>query len=384
MPARGRAPAIVARRAVLPLWIAVVSTLLPGCGAEPPPIGVLLPKSAVWGREAEQGLRLAYDELPEEGRPVLREADSGGTTQGAIDGFQMLVRSGATVVLGPFSTDTCIGTGVVADDLRVPFVSPSATAAVVTRDSDYALRVCYSDDEVARGLAAFATEDLELTRVALLVDLSRTYALGLAECFTDELARRHGRIVAEIGFWPDDEDLGDTLDRLVAVVDPETPKDEASVQAVFVAGFGRDIVPMLRGATDKRVEALVLLGADGWNGAELRQLIPGRVAAAYHTSHFSIEEQDPAVARFDAAYRARYGEAPSDMAALVYDAARVIFSVYDPRADGVMLRTRLRSVRRFGGVTGEIDLDFSGEPVGKSIVLEQIHDPGQPGFVRRL
>ena len=361
---------------------------LPGCGAEPPPVGVLLPLSddamSLWGHQAERGLRLAHEQIPEGERPPLLIEDSKGHERGAILGFEALVAAGSNVVIGPFSTDTCIGTGAVADNERVPFVSPSATGEVVTHESAYALRVCYSDDEVARGLAAFATGELGLSRVALVVDLSRTYALGLAESFADELARRHGRVVEEVGFWPGDTDLGGTLDRLVALQDPETPDGGLAIEAVLVAGFGRDIVPMIEGAQDERVRSLVLLGADGWDAESLRRAVPGRVAGAYHTSHFSVEEDDPAVSAFEQAYRARYGEEPSDIAALTYDAARVVFSVYDPRADGATLRTRLRSIRRFAGVTGEIDLDFSGEPEGKSIVLEQIHDPSRPGFVRRL
>jgi len=156
------------------------------------------------------------------------------------------------------------------------------------------------------------------------------------------------------------------------------------VDGALLAGYLPDVTRMLEGASDKRLADLVLLGGDGWGGAGLAQAFAGRVRGAYRTRHFHPGRDDPQVADFEARWRAATGEEPSDTAALTFDAARAVLSVFDPEVDALEMHRRLLRLPHREGVTGPLDVDPRGAAARRPIFLEQVHDPAGPSIVAEL
>lgn len=368
------------------LWVAVGVFGFVGCDSRPHRVGVLLPQTgrfSPWGQEALQGLTMALNEV-NASRPVSEQielvvADNESLVPGTSAGFQLLVDQGASVVIGPLTTDLAMVAAGSAASHEVPLISPSATGEEFTRGNPFAFRYCFTDPEVARALAYFARHDLGLSRLAVAVDLGSRYSLGLGREFAQAFVTRHGRIVGEVAYYDDSEDLAGVLDR-VAELEPE---------GVLLAGYHDSVVTMLEGATDARVQNLVLLGSDGWEGPVIADVVPGKVAQAFYTSHFSPgERQVPSdrqtlVESFVARYKEDHdGPWPTDFVALGYDVGRAVFSIFDSDLDGNDMRMAFRNLRR-EGVTGTVHLDIQGDPVNKSIVFEELHTPGGPHFWSR-
>lgn len=375
-----------------PVWkLAVLGLLVvlagaTGCDRQPHRIGVLLPQTgrfAQWGTEALEGLRMAQSEvnagrLPDEQIEFIL-VDNESVDLGTTAGFQALVEQGATVVIGPLTTDLALVAAGSAASHQVPMVSPSATGEEVTRGNPFAFRYCFTDPEVARTLAYFARHDLGLSRLAVAVDLGSRYSLGLGREFSQAFVTRHGRIVGQVAYYDDPDELAQVLDR-VAELEPE---------GVLLAGYHDSVVAMLEGASDARVKKLVLLGSDGWEGPRIAGVVPGKVAQAYYTSHFSPGERQVSsdrqtlVESFVSRYEEDHdGPWPTDFVALGYDVGRAVFSIFDESLDGNEMRLRFRNLRR-AGVTGAVQLDAQGDPVNKSIVFEELHTPGGPHFWSR-
>jgi branched-chain amino acid transport system substrate-binding protein len=357
-----------------------LAALAAGCGAGAAPqgvVGVILPLTGQlqqWGLDMQAAVDVAWAELPAAPRPLLLSCDNGGTARGTTTAFEHVVGQGATVVIGPLTTDNAITAGIVARDMAIPCVLPAATGDEVLAGSGFSVRVCSGDAEAGRALARYAREELALERVALVVDLTSAYSLGLSESFSREFRRERGLIVDEVGYYGGDRALGGVLDQVAAM----------DVQGALLAGYAPDLVPMVEGARDPRVADLVLLGGDAWGGAGLPEALAGRCAGAFHTRHFNPEDSDPRVVAFRDAYRAQTGSEPSDAAALAYDAARAVLSVFDPALDGPELLARLRDITDFPGVTGVIRIDPRGAAGGKAVYLEQFHDPQRPAMVGRI
>ncbi len=373
-------------------WALVVGFLLTACGGPEPAIGVLLPRSgarAVAGKGALAGFMLALDELPEGERPRILYADDGGDAVATTAAFESLVEQGATVVIGPLDTDCALAASEVSRRRRVPFLSPSATGDDVTRNNGYALRFCAGDAEMARELATHARYALRLSRVAVVVDLASRHALGFAEAFSREFHLRRGRIVGELGFHSSDDDRDSLLDRAAKL----------QVEAVLLMASHDDALGIVQGARSTEARELALLGASDWEGEALDQALGARPGSAWRVSHFHPEEAQarapgavgggaPAggvsVAGFVDAFRALHGETPSDVAALTYDTARAVISVFDASADGSEMAHRLRDLQYFVGVTGTVHMDTGGRPRAKTFVLEQLHQADRPSFFQRL
>ena len=377
------------------LGLVLLLAALPACRDQPRAVGLLLPltgRFAQWGTEAREGLLMALDEVnasrPGERRLALVIQDSGSTDEGTTEGFRRLCEQGASVVIGPLTTDLALLAALAAETHEVPMVSPSATGEEFTAASPWAFRYCYTDPEVARALAFFARHDLGLTRLAVAVDLGSRYSLGLGEAFAEAFISRRGRIVGEVTYYDDPAELATVLERLAGL----------DVEGALIAGYHDAVVAMVeagrRSPRAAEIGELVLLGSDGWEGPRLADVVPGAVSEAYFSSHFSVGERDHSgerqtlVDRFVRAYEDAHAEVdgpatwPTDFVALGYDTGRAVFDLFDPDLDGAAMRERFRNLRR-EGVTGTVALDGQGDPLRKSMVFEQVHEPGGPHFVKR-
>jgi branched-chain amino acid transport system substrate-binding protein len=365
---------------------AVLAGVLPvletsGCGGQPAgAIGVALPLTgplAEWGLEARAGVELALASAPAPAPRMLWE-DTGGTPDGATGALERLADQGASLVIGPFTTDEAVSAGTLARSLGVPLVVPAATGAGVTEPGGWAVRLCYEDADAGRALAEWAASDAKLQRLALVIDLESAYSLGLAEAFRHAYVRLGGRILGEVAYRGGSDDRLDVLERVA----------QLDVQGALLAGYAPDIVVMLQSAqsewVSRRLSELVLLGGDGWGGAGLREALVGRVAGAYHTRHFDPSAQEPQVQEFVASWRDRQHDDPSDAAALGHDAALAALAVFDPGLDGASLLARLRALRELPGVTGMLSVGAAGSALRKPVVLVRIDR--EPGIqvVRRL
>jgi len=343
-------------------------------------IGVALPLGgplSEWGREAREGLELAFSRAAPPAPRVVWE-DSRGTPDGAMAAMERLVDQGATLVVGPFTTDEAVAAATLASSLGVPLVVPAATGAGVSEPGGWAVRLCYEDAEAARALAEWAASDARLQRMALVIDLESAYSLGLAEAFRHAYVRLGGRIVGEVAYRGGRDDRAQVLGRVAAL----------DIQGALVAGYAPDIVAMFEAPeTDElraRLAQLVLLGGDGWNGAGLREAMAGRVAGAYHTRHFDPSAQEPQVVEFLADWRELHASEPTDAGALGYDAGLAARAVFDPDLDGAALLERLRALHDLAGVTGPITIGAAGSALRKPVVLVRVDQAPGAQVVARL
>jgi branched-chain amino acid transport system substrate-binding protein len=73
-------------------------------------------------------------------------------------------------------------------------------------------------------------------------------------------------------------------------------------------------------------------------------------------------------------YRERFGATPDSLAALAYDAARVLADGIKRAGstDGSKLRDAIAATKGFDGVTGTINLGAARDPEGKTLVIVEV------------
>ncbi|NBW99799.1 ethanolamine utilization protein EutJ, partial [bacterium] len=94
-------------------------------------------------------------------------------------------------------------------------------------------------------------------------------------------------------------------------------------------------------------------------------------SGAYFSTHFSIDDQNPAVQAFVAQFKDRYGKAPNALSALGYDAARIALKAIEkaPSLSPSDIREALSETRNFEGVTGMISINKDRNAVKPAVVL---------------
>lgn len=341
--------------------------------------GSLTGSTATFGQSGKNGASLAVEEINAAGGVLgedlllLPEDDRGEPSEAASAVTKLISRDHVVALIGEAASSRTLAAAPIAQQDGVPLITPSSTNPQVTRVGDYIFRACFVDDVQGAGLARFAVESLHARTAALLVDLRSDYSIGLAGAFRKAFERRGGRITADQRYSEGDTDFSAQL----------TALRDAAADVLFVPGYYTEIGLIARQKKQLGVPG-VLLGGDGWDSPRLIEIGGDALEGSFFANHYSPQDPSPAVARFVAAYSRKFGAAPDSVAALSYDATRLVADALRRAGDtsGPRLRDALAGTKNFAGVTGILTFDSERNPV-KSIAILGING-GRYRFVERI
>ena len=329
--------------------------------------GALTGPQATFAQSGRNGARLAVEEINGAGGvlgvrlDLLVEDDHNEPAEAASAVSKLITRDHVVALIGENASSRSLAAAPIAQSYRVPMVSPSSTNVEVTKKGDYIFRVCFTDTAQGRALAAFARRNLQASTAALLIDARSDYSVGLADAFRRDFTAAGGRVVAELKYSEGDSDFSAQL-TAIAPLGPDI---------LFIPGYYTDAGLIARQARGLGVKA-VLLGADGWDSPKLTEIGGEAMEGAYLSNHYSVDDPSPAVRQFVQAYRKAYGAVPDSIAALSYDATRLVADAIRRAGstEGKRVRDALASTAGFRGVTGTISFDADRNPFKPAAILK--------------
>ncbi len=187
---------------------------------------------------------------------------------------------------------------------------------------------------------------------------------SLATYFKDAFTAAGGQITSEGKYSGGDKDFSAQLTSIKG----ENP------DALFVPGYYTEVGLIARQSHDLGIKA-PLFGGDGWESSELVTIGGAAVDGDYFSTHFSPEEQSPAVQKFVKDFQSKYGVMPDAMAALGYDSAMLLADAVKRAGstDGPKVRDALAATKDFPGIAGNITIDPQRNAT-KPLVILQVKD----------
>ncbi len=306
-------------------------------------------RDASFGEASLNGARLAVDGLNAGGgalgRPVelVVEDDRSLAGESATAAKKLISRDRVVALIGECSSARTLEAAAVAQASGIPLVTPASTSPRVTQVGDAIFRVCFIDPFQGDVIATFARRRLGLRRAALLVDSTAPYSVGLADYFSRKFVALGGEVVARQTYSGADTDFRAQLTAIRA----------ARPDALFLPGYYVAAGLVARQARDLGMHA-TLLGGDGFEAPQLLDIGGDALDGAYYSTHFAVENTGAASRAFVAAYRLRYGVVPNGLAALTYDAVRLVADALGRAGttERAALRRALAETKDFPGVTG--------------------------------
>jgi len=298
--------------------------------------------------------------------------DDQGKSQEAGTAVTRLITDDKVVaILGEVASGLSLAGGRVAQQYGVPMISPSSTNVKVTEIGDMVSRVCFVDSFQGYAGAKFAKDELKLTKVGILYDQTAPYSKGLRDDFTKAFTQMGGTIVADQAYSAGDQDFSAQLGTI----------RDAAAEAIYVPGYYTDVGNIALQARKLGITA-PMIGGDGWDSAKLAEIGGEAIEGSYYTNHYAVEEARPEVQKFVGDYKTKYGADPDGLAALGYDAARVLADAMkrSPSLAGKDLAKAIRETADFPGVTGRITIDTATGNARKPAVVVQMKS-GSPAFV---
>jgi branched-chain amino acid transport system substrate-binding protein len=346
------------------------------CGGEKTPgadgiqvgfFGALTGPTATFALSGKNGSALAADELNAAGGVLGKriefviEDDRNEASEAASAVSKLITRDHVVALIGENASSRTLAAAPIAQSYGVPIISPSSTNVEVTKKGDYVFRVCFIDSYQGGVLSSFAYRTLNARKAAILVDARNDYSVGLAAAFRERFEKEGGRIVGEMKYAEGDSDFSAQL----------TAIRDLQPDVLFVPGYYTDAGLVARQAKSLGLSA-TLLGADGWDSPKLAEIGGAAVEGAYFSNHYSVDDPSPVGRRFVDAYRKRYRADPDSIAALSYDAVRLLADAIRRAGstEGKRVRDALAGTRDFEGVTGRITMDADRNPIKPAVILQ--------------
>lgn len=361
----------------------VLAVLLSGCGDPSPQkvkIGANLELTGDIqgvGASAKNAAVLFFEQINAEGGVVFPDGpapaelvvrDNGAkATQAAAAAQQLIAGDEVVAMIGP-NSDTCaIAAGEIAEKLKCVMVSPWSTSPETTRDKSsgapkrHVFRACFTETAQARALANFALANLGAKKAAVFHDRSSAEATAQASAFRDAFTAGGGTVDVFESQAADDRKFAVQLAKI----------RDAAPDVIFLPARHNDITAIVREARRLGLKA-PFLGTDAWNSPALITAGGAALDGSYFCSQFSVGDSDEA-REFSAAYSAKYGHMPDDVAALTYDACGLLVEALEKSGqyNRGAVREALAQIRDYRGVTGTFHFEPGcGDPLKSAAILQ--------------
>jgi len=322
---------------------------------------------ATFGISTKNGSEMAFDEVNKAGGvlgkkiKLLVEDDQSKPEEAGTVATKLINQNQVVAMLGHVASSHSLAAAPICQAAKVPMISPSSTNPRVTQQGDYIFRVCFIDPFQGAVMAKFAADTLKLKRVAMLVDVRSDYSVGLQTFFRQHFKQLGGQVVAEQSFSQGDSDFRAQLTQ----IKPLNP------EAIYVPGYYTEVGTIARQARELGI-TVPLMGGDGWDSPRLWEIGGEALNGCYFSNHYSTDDPSPAVQKFVGDYKARYNQVPDALAALAYDAAKIMADAMSRAGstDGKKLRDAIAATKDYQGVTGTISINEDRNAVKPAVVLK--------------
>ena len=333
--------------------------------------GSLTGNEATFGQSTTKGVKLAFEEINAaggiKGKKIkhISEDNRGSSDESITVVKKLITRDKVVALIGEVASSRSIAVAPIAQGYKIPMISPSSTNPELTKKGDYVFRVCFIDPFQGLVMAKFAHENLKAKKVAVLKEISSAYSVGLAKFFIEKFKELGGTVVEEAVFSTEDTDFKAQLTKIKA----------HNPDAIFIPAYYTQVGLIARQAKQMGIKA-PLLGGDGWESPKLVEIAKDSLNGSYYSNHYSTDSKDPNTQEFIRKFKERYNETPDSMAALGYDAARVMAEAIGRAKDlsPQAIRDEIAKTKDFKGSTGMITLN-SERNADKSAVVLKI-EPG--------
>jgi branched-chain amino acid transport system substrate-binding protein len=295
---------------------------------------------------------------------------------------KMITEDEVLVIVGPQSSKQAVPAGGVADNYKTPMISPWSTNPDTTKDRPFVFRGCFLDPFQGPVLANFITNEFGFTKAAVLYDVASDYPKGLAEFFKEAWEKMHGEgsVVAYESFTTKDADFSSQLTKIL----------QSGAEVLFTPQYYNEVALIVQQAHELGWDKPIV-GSDSWGSAETVELCGPDCYGLFFSTHYAAAGAKGDTKAFIDRYEKEYGYVPDDVAALTWDALRIVQKAVENcgnltgniEKDRKCVRDAMAQIKEFDGITGKMTFTEEGDPI-KCAVIVRISDKGEYEFYKSV
>ena len=285
-------------------------------------------------------------------------------------------------IVGPQSSKQVIPAGGKSNEMNTPMISPWSTNPDTTKDRPYVFRGCFLDPFQGPVAANFIRDEFGFKKAAVLYDVASDYPKGLAEFFKEAFEKNNGpgSVVAFESFTTKDTDFSSQLTQII----------NSGAEVLFTPQYYNEVALIVQQAHQLGWDKPIV-GSDSWGSAETVKLCGKDCYGLFFSTHYASAAATGATKEFIDRYNKKHGYVPDDVGALTWDSIRLLQEAIqntgglsgDIKKDREAVRDQLAKIKKFEGITGNMDFTEDGDPI-KCAVIVRISDAGEYEFYKSV
>lgn len=362
--------------------ILIFVIFLTACDSNPPPtetkvspirMGLIAPLKStltLFGQSSVNAAQLAVQHANARGglqvgaqkRPItlIIEDDQDNPLLSVQVALKLINQENVVAIVGPQASRNAIPVAKIAENAKIPMISPSSTHPETTANKQYVFRAAFVDDLQGQIMARFARQDLKALRVAILYDIASEYNKGLATLFKHSFEQEGGKIVSFQSYTTGEKDFSQQLKAIL----------KSKAELIFLPNYDTEIPEQVKQARQLGI-TVPFIGSDTWFSIAPEHRAP--LEGMFFSALWAPDNTDERSQAFSKLYQQTYHTDVDDVAALTYDAFGLLFQAIEQQnsADPTAIRSGLANIKNYQGVSGAIGFHGSGDPL-KSVIILQI------------
>ncbi|MCM0756826.1 ABC transporter substrate-binding protein [Desulfovibrio aminophilus] len=296
--------------------------------------------------------------------------------------LKLIEQDGVVAIVGPNSSKQAVPAGGICNERETPMISPWSTNPDTTKGRPWIFRAAFLDPFQGPVAANFAAKQFGAKTAAVIFDIANDYSKGLADIFKQvwEQKMGAGSLVAFESHGTKDQDFSAQLTKII----------DAKPDFIFVPDNYNQVALIVKQAHDLGYKG-PFMGADAWGSAELMTLCGKDCVGQFFSTHYAAAGAQGDTKVFIDRYNQKYGYVPDDVAALTWDATRIVLQAIqdagklntDVKAERKAIRDAIANIKEFKGITGSMKFDAEGDPI-KCAVVVRISEDGQFTFAESV
>ena len=337
-------------------------------------IGCVLPltgRYASAGNKALEAIILAagiFDQLKKSPFKLVIE-DSKSEPDTAKAAVAKLAQEEVLCILGPLGNAEALAAAGEAQRLKVPIITLTQKEKI-TNIGDNVFRNYMTNEMQIERLVTYAIHEMDLNGFAVLYPDDH-YGREMERLFRDELLRQRIKTIKSKSYNRTQVDFGDVIKAITDTKGISSGRAEVEksdnehkpvidFDALFIPDTPARIGMIIPQLVYYNVKGVKLLGTNLWNSADLLKTAGEYIDGAVFADGFCLNTFYPEANDFIDIFYTSYGREPDVIAALVYDAARMIVKTIEENdvETREQFKKSLLKLKNYRGVTGTTS--FSG------------------------
>jgi ABC-type branched-subunit amino acid transport system substrate-binding protein len=270
-------------------------------------------------------------------------------------------------IIGPMGSAAAVAAAREAEKLGIPIMTMTQRKGIASL-GDYVFRHFMTAEMQMKALVRYAVENLGMIRFAILYPDDH-YGTQMAHLFWDEVVAAGGEIRGVERYDTGKTDFSDEIKALTGLdyVDKgdkgEEPQPIVDFDALFIPDSYMRLSMIAPQLAFYNVTGVQLLGTNALNTSDRRDEDTEYMDGTIFLDSFFLNSYYPVARDFIDKFYVAYGREPTDLEALVFDAARIMVTALTDRRVEVRddLQAALREMKDYQGVTGVTSFQNDGE-----------------------